>query len=94
MGYEYSLRFEHPGPPAVIEVLGRLPAWRKPAPGSPGFELRDEKGDPGGMPDASLRIEPRGLSFCSHGTAGNRHLGEAIARLVGAFGAVTIAELE
>lgn len=93
MGFEYALRFDHPGSGAVVEVVERHPACRRLAPGPLEFELRAER-----VTDA-IRMPRRGLSrggasFCSNGGSGNRPLGELIVRPVGTFGAVTVAELE
>jgi hypothetical protein len=93
MGIEYSLRFGHPGPAAVISVLERLPSFRRSTSDSPDFELRAE-GTSEGMPDASLRIEPDGVYFCNYGGSGKQFLGEVVARLVSEFGAVTVTEWE
>lgn len=93
MGIEYALRFRHPGPTAVVNVLGTLPVLRRTGSGLYDFELRAE-GSTGGMPDASCRIEADGMSFCHYGGSGRAFLGEVVARLVSKFGPVTITEIE
>jgi hypothetical protein len=93
MGMEYKLRFTHPGPAVVIELLERLATFSRSANGNCTFELRDqENGDR--MPDASLRVEPDGVYFCVYGGSGDRCLGEVVTRLVREFGAVIVTELE
>ena len=91
MGVEYQLRFTAPDAAAVADVLRRHPAARESAP--PG--LRFEFGSAGGgRPEATAEVEAGGAYFCDHcGGSGRALLGEVVARLVSAFGAVTVEEL-
>ncbi len=93
MGMEYKLRFTSPGLAVVIELLESMAAFRRSAHDDCTFELRDQEIG-GGMPDASMQLEPDGAYFCVYGGSGNRYLGEVVTRLVRRFGAVTVTELE
>jgi hypothetical protein len=93
MGIEYRLQFSSSGAEAVAAVLRRLPAAREASSPSHKFEL-----GPGATerdwPQATVQVEPGGVYFCDHcGGTGRALLGEVIARLVSAFGVVTVDEL-
>ncbi len=92
MARQYALRFQHADPIAIMALVEGTPSFRRPDRGESDFEARDEDNS-GGRPDASLRIESYGVRFTDEGGS-KRHLGELIARLVGRFGAVEVAELE
>lgn len=91
MGVEYQLRFTAPDAGTVAEVLLRHPAARETTPPS----LRFEFGSAGeGWPQATAQAETDGVYFCDHcGGLGQAILGEVVARLVSAFGVVTVEEL-
>ncbi len=93
MGVEYTLRFAHPDAASVSAVLRRLPVAHELSPSGSEFELR-AVGTAGAIPDATARVESYGLYFCDYGGAGREFLGLVVARLVGEFGTVTVAELE
>lgn len=93
MGYEYQLRFTHPGASTVAEVVRRLPFAHERQPQSGEFELWID-GPDGGMPDAVAQVESYGLYFCYYGVAGRELLGTLLAKLTSEFDAVTIAELD
>lgn len=91
MGIEYRLRFVAPNPAAVAEVLRRHPEARDAEPPGSGFEYGFTAGD---WPQASASVEAGGAYFCDHcGGSGRAILGELIAKLVSAFGPVTVEEL-
>jgi len=91
MGIEYHLRFTASDAIDVAEVLRRHPEAREIAPPS----LRFEFGSAGeGWPQATVQVEAGGVYFCDHcGGSGRALLGEVVARLVSAFGTVTVEEL-
>jgi hypothetical protein len=91
MGIEYKLRFSAADTEAVATVLRRLPAVREAPPPDRRFDLTVSGRE---WPEATVRIESDGAYFCDHcGGSGRALLGEVLARLVSAFGAVTVDEM-
>jgi hypothetical protein len=92
MGVEYRVRFSAPDAEAVAAVLRQFPAAREVGAPALRFDLGSASG--GYWPQATVQVEPDGVYFCDHGDgSGRAWLGEVIARLVSAFGSVTIDEL-
>jgi hypothetical protein len=90
MGIEYRLRFNAPTAEAVAGVLRRVDAACEAPPPEYRFDLGIAASDRG-WPQATVQVESDGAYFCDHGGASGRALlGEVVARLVSAFGAVTI----
>jgi hypothetical protein len=94
MGIEYRLPFDAPDAEAVAAVLRRLYAAREASPPPHRFDL-----GPGATardwPQATVQVKPGGVYFCNHsGGAGRALLGEVVARLVSAFGAITVDALK
>ena len=89
MGNEYRLRFNRSNADAVVDVLRRVPTANETVKGEC-FELAENEFGPG----ATINVEPGGAYFCDHcGGSGRAMLGEVVARLASAFGAVTVEEL-
>lgn len=89
MGIEYTLRFSASDPEAVAEELRRLPTAREVSPPSHRFDF-----GVGDLPQATVQVEPGGAYFCDHCSGpGRALLGEVVARLVSAFGVVSVDEL-
>ena len=93
MGIEYRLRFTARDEEAVAAVVRQFPEAR--ATDAPGVRYEFSIGaSEKGWPQATLQVEPGGAYFCDHcGGLGRAMLGEVVARLVSAFGAVTVEEL-
>jgi hypothetical protein len=93
MGIEYKLRFNAADAGAVAAELRRLPAVREAAAPGHGFDLGSGASDRD-WPQATIVVEPDGAYFCDHcGGSGRAWLGEVVALLASAFGAVTVEEL-
>lgn len=91
MGIEYRLRFAAPAAEAVAALLRRLPSASNLPPPGHRFDLGFGAAD---WPQATIHVEPGGAYFCDHcGGSGRALLGEVVARLVSAFGPVTVEEL-
>jgi hypothetical protein len=91
MGIEYGLRFNAPDAEAVAAVLRRLPGVREVTTPDHRFDLG--VGSDEGWPEATVMVDEAGAYFCDHcGKGGRALLGEVVASLVSAFGAVTIEE--
>jgi hypothetical protein len=92
MGIEYRLQFNAPDAEAVAAVLRRVDAAREGPPPEYRFDLGISGSDQR-WPQATVQVESDGAYFCDHcGALGRALLGEVVARLVSAFGAVTIIE--
>jgi len=92
MGVEYRLRFDSPDPEEAVSLIARLPGTSTiAAPGT--FELR-APGTAGGVPDATVSVEPCGAYYCWNSVTGREWLGTLIARLVERFGAVAVEDWE
>jgi hypothetical protein len=93
MGIEYRLRFSAQDAETVAAVLRRLPAVREAPSPDNRFEFQPCVAEQD-WPQATAHIEPGGLYFRDNcGGSGPALLGLVVAKLVAAFGAVTIEEL-
>jgi hypothetical protein len=91
MGIEYRLRFAAPDAETVAAELRRLPAAREVPAQAHRFDLGLGAAD---LPQATVQAEPGGAYFCDHcGGTGRALLGEVVARLVTAFGPVSVEEV-
>jgi len=91
MGIEYRLRFDAPDAAAVAAVLRRVPGASKAHAQEDSIDL---VATPFGQPQATVQAEPGGAYFCDHcGGSGRALLGEVVAHLASAFGAVIVEEL-
>ena len=93
MGIEYRLKFAFRGREDVEQLLSRMQDARAANAPSTGFEF-GQMAMQGEMPDATASAEPYGLHFCDHGGLGRAYLGHVVAKLVGQYGPVQVAELE
>jgi hypothetical protein len=93
MGIEYRIQFSFPNTETVVAEIRRIPWARQSSSSALEFELRLEESDKN-WPDATVVVEAGGVYFCDHcGGSGRKVLGEVVARLVSAFGPVTLDEL-
>ena len=91
MGSEYRLRFQNADKGDVIDSLGHLQDAKLISPEELEFRAT---GNSSRMPDATVKAEPGGLYFCDHGGAGRDYLGRVVAKLLSAYGSVTVQEYE
>ena len=90
MGIEYRLHC-NASAAAIADVLRRHPAAQETSSVDFHFELGKTSD---GWPQATAHAEADGAYFCDHcGGEGRAIMGEVVARLVSAFGAVTVKEL-
>ena len=94
MGIEYTLRFNATELSAVEELLRRIEGASAVKHPSSIIEFRQDAANTEDMPDATAQVQNEGLYFCDHGGFGRTYLGHVVARLVGAYGVVTVEELE
>lgn len=93
MGIEYKLRFSTVDPEAVAKELRLLPEVREVSQSRHWFDLGCRAPDQD-RPQATIEIEPGGVYFCDHcGGQGRMWLDNVVARLVAAFGPVTVEEV-